>query len=97
MQSPSRGIDQFLCEAGQLNQGIGRRMIRAFVSSLFGDPGVSVIQTDPDPTNLRAVRCYAAAGFRVLTPVSTPDGPALLMRCTRQSLALTAEKRSALR
>ncbi len=87
----ARGIDQFLCEARQLNQGIGRRMIRAFVSRLFGDAGVSVIQTDPDPTNLRAVRCYAAAGFRAVTPVITPDGPALLMRCTRQSLALAAE------
>lgn len=87
----ARGIDQFLCEAGQLNQGIGRRMIRAFVGSLFSDPEVSVIQTDPHPTNRRAVRCYTAAGFRAVKPVSTPDGPALLMRCTRQSLALAAE------
>jgi hypothetical protein len=31
----ARGIDQFLAEAHQLNQGIGRRMIRAFVNNLF--------------------------------------------------------------
>lgn len=83
----ARGIDQFLAEAHQLNQGIGRRMIRAFVSNLFRDPAVSVVQTDPDPTNPRAVRCYTAAGFQPVKTVNTPDGPALLMRCTRQSFA----------
>jgi RimJ/RimL family protein N-acetyltransferase len=83
----ARGIDQFLSEARQLGQGLGRRMIRAFLSGLFSDPAVSVIQTDPHPTNLRAVRCYAAAGFQAVGPVDTPDGRALLMRCTRQSLA----------
>jgi RimJ/RimL family protein N-acetyltransferase len=84
----ARGIDQFLADPGQLGQGLGRRMIRAFVGRLFGDPAVSIVQTDPDPANLRAVRCYRAAGFQAVGPVTTPDGPALLMRCTRQSLAL---------
>ena len=83
----ARGIDQFLCEPHQLNQGLGRCMIRAFLDCLFCEPAVSVIQTDPDPTNLRAVRCYTAAGFRAVGPVITPDGRALLMRCTRRSLA----------
>ena len=83
----ARGIDQFLSEAGQLGQGLGRRMIRTFVCTLFSDQGVSVVQTDPDPTNLRAVRCYTAVGFQAVAPVNTPDGHALLMRCTRQSLA----------
>jgi RimJ/RimL family protein N-acetyltransferase len=86
----ARGIDQFLADPGQLGQGLGRRMIRAFVGQLFGDPAVTVVQTDPDPTNLRAVRCYRAAGFQAVAPVTTPDGPALLMRCTKQSLALAA-------
>jgi RimJ/RimL family protein N-acetyltransferase len=86
----ARGIDQFLAEPSQLDQGLGRRMIRAFVSDLFRDPAVSVVQTDPDPTNRRAVRCYTAAGFRAVARIETPDGPALLMRCTRQSLALAA-------
>lgn len=86
----ARGIDQFLSESNQLNQGLGRRMIRAFVRGLFSEPTVSVVQTDPDPTNLRAVHCYAAAGFQAIAPANTPDGRALLMRCTRQSLALAA-------
>ena len=84
----ARGIDQFLSEPGQLGRGLGRRMVRAFVGHLFTDPAVSVVQTDPAPTNPRAIRCYLAAGFQAAHQVRTPDGPALLMRCTRQSLAL---------
>lgn len=86
----ARGIDQFLSEASQLDRGIGRRMIRAFVDDLFRDPAVSAVQTDPSPGNLRAIRCYAAAGFIPVQSVDTPDGPALLMRCTRQSLSVAA-------
>lgn len=86
----ARGIDQFLAKAGQLGQGLGRHMIRAFVSRLFSDPEVSSVQTDPNPKNVRAVQCYKAAGFQSVGPVNTPDGPALLMQCTRQSLAAAA-------
>jgi RimJ/RimL family protein N-acetyltransferase len=77
----ARGIDQFLTEADQLGRGLGRAMIRAFVRRLFADPGVTVIQTDPDPRNERAIRCYTAAGFYPVGPIITPDGHALLMRC----------------
>jgi RimJ/RimL family protein N-acetyltransferase len=91
----ARGIDQFLCDVSRLGQGLGRRMVRAFVGQLFADPAVSVVQTDPDPANLRAVRCYRAAGFQDVGPVVTPDGPALLMRCTRQSLALALAAQNA--
>ena len=79
----ARGIDQFLADPDALGRGLGRAMIRAFVARLFGDPAVTVVQTDPDPANLRAIRCYEAAGFRRVGRVATPDGDALLMRCTR--------------
>lgn len=81
----ARGIDQFLAHEAQLNQGLGRAMVKAFVARLFGDPAVSVVQTDPSPDNSRAIRCYAAAGFEAVGEVVTPDGPALLMRCRRQA------------
>jgi RimJ/RimL family protein N-acetyltransferase len=81
----ARGIDQFLAHEAQLNQGLGRAMVRAFVAEVFKDPGVTVVQTDPSPDNLRAVRCYAAAGFEAVGEVLTPDGPALLMRCRRRT------------
>ncbi|RZL32844.1 MAG: GNAT family N-acetyltransferase [Rubrivivax sp.] len=79
----ARGIDQFLADEQRLNRGLGRAMVRAFVDRLFADPAVTVVQTDPSPDNLRAIRCYAAAGFASVGEVMTPDGPALLMRCRR--------------
>jgi AacA4 family aminoglycoside N(6')-acetyltransferase len=73
------GIDQFLCDSGRLGQGLGTRMVGAFVQELLAQPGVTKVQADPDPANARAVRCYEKAGFRPVRRVTTPDGPALLM------------------
>lgn len=80
----ARGIDQFLADPQRQGQGLGRAMIRAFVEALFADPSVTVVQTDPDPSNLRAIRCYEAAGFERVGLVETPDGEALLMRRLRR-------------
>ncbi len=52
-----RGIDQ-------LNQGMGRAMVRAFTAQLLADPAVSLVQTDPSPDNARAIRCYVRASSR---------------------------------
>ncbi|MDR7269885.1 RimJ/RimL family protein N-acetyltransferase [Pelomonas saccharophila] len=81
----ARGVDQFLAHPGQLNRGLGRAMVQAFVARLFEDSTVSFVQTDPSPDNPRAIRCYAAAGFEAVGEVLTPDGPALLMRCRRRT------------
>lgn len=79
------GIDQFLAGAGQLGQGLGTRMVRAFVAKLFEDARVTRVQTDPSPGNGRAIRCYEKAGFRRVREIVTPDGPALLMHRDRTS------------
>jgi RimJ/RimL family protein N-acetyltransferase len=79
----ARGIDQFLADAGDVGTGLGSTMVRAFVATLFADPAVTVVQTDPSPANIRAVRAYAKAGFHAQKLITTPDGPALLMRCWR--------------
>lgn len=81
----ARGIDQFVADEAQLGVGVGRALIRAFVEVVFADPAVTTVQADPDLHNERAIRCYRAVGFDVVGPVATPDGEALLMRCTRQS------------
>jgi aminoglycoside 6'-N-acetyltransferase Ib len=78
-----RGIDQFLADPKQLGQGIGTRMVRAFLGGLFADPAVTRVQTDPSPRNWRAIRSYEKAGFRAVGEVDTPDGRALLMVCDR--------------
>jgi aminoglycoside 6'-N-acetyltransferase-1b len=77
------GTDQFLADGSLLGRGLGTRMLRAFVRLLFDDPGVRQIQVDPAAANLRAIRCYQKAGFRPVGPVTTPDGPSLLMVLSR--------------
>ena len=79
----ARGIDQFLADRKHLGRGVGTAMVRAFVEQLFDNPDLTRIQTDPDPRNARAIRCYEKAGFRAVKEVDTPDGRALLMICNR--------------
>ncbi len=74
-----RGIDQFLANAGDLGRGLGSLMVRTFVETLFADPAVTRVQTDPSPENHRAIRAYEKAGFRRVKEIDTPDGRALLM------------------
>jgi len=81
-----RGIDQFVADGDGVGQGLVRAMFRAFVARLFEDPSVTLVQTDPDPANARAIRCYRAAGFVDVADIVTPDGPALLMHCPRPAL-----------
>ena len=84
----ARGIDQFLADEADLGHGLGRAMVRAFVDRLFADdPEATVVQTDPSPDNARAIRCCAAAGFRAVGRVTTPDGAALLMTRRREPVA----------
>ena len=83
----ARGIDQFLANAGDLGLGLGAAMVRAFNARLFTDATVSRVQTDPHPDNARAIASYRRAGFVDVGVVHTPDGPALLMHCTRESLS----------
>lgn len=58
-----RGIDQSLANPSQLNKGLGTKLVRSLVELLFSDPAVTKIQTDPSPSNHRAIRCYEKAGF----------------------------------
>lgn len=80
-----RGIDQSLANPSQLGKGLGTKLVRALVETLFKDPEVTKIQTDPSPSNLRAIRCYEKAGFVRQNTVATPDGPAVYMVQTRQA------------
>ena len=89
----ARGIDQFLADEDALGRGLGTAMVRAFLERLFRDLAVTKVQTDPDPANARAIRCYEKAGFERMRVVQTPDGPALLMVCTRTHFETLTRKR----
>ena len=88
-RSRVRGIDQSLANASQLGKGLGTKLVRALVELLFNDPEVTKIQTDPSPSNLRAIRCYEKRGLRRQGTVTTPDGPAVYMVQTRQAFERT--------
>ena len=81
----ARGIDSFLAHPADLNHGLGRAMIAAFTARLFADTPASVVQADPHPGNVRAIRCCRAAGFEPVAEVITPDGPALLLKLVQNS------------
>jgi AacA4 family aminoglycoside N(6')-acetyltransferase len=74
-----RGIDQSIGYSELLGRGLGTRLVCALIESLFSDPAVTKIQTDPSPDNHRAIRCYERAGFQRVKTIVTPDGPALYM------------------
>jgi RimJ/RimL family protein N-acetyltransferase len=52
----ARGIDQSIANLEDLGRGLGTAMVEAFVATVFRDPQVSHIQTDPHPDNTRATR-----------------------------------------
>lgn len=79
------GTDQFIGLPERLGQGLGTRMVRAFLAFLFQDPRVTSIQTDPAPDNARAIACYRKVGFNEVGVVETLDGPALLMKLARHT------------
>jgi aminoglycoside 6'-N-acetyltransferase len=74
----TRGIDQFIGVADMIDRGHGSALTRVFVEGLL-TTGTPRVVTDPDPTNIRAIRAYQKAGFQQDRLVDTPDGTALLM------------------
>jgi RimJ/RimL family protein N-acetyltransferase len=78
------GLDAFVGVADRIGQGVGTRMLRAFVEFLLKDARVTSIQADPDPANVHAIAAYRKAGFTGSALVTTPDGPALLLRLQRR-------------
>ena len=72
------GIDVSIGEAGLTGRGIGPAAIRAFARRLH-TWGHSVIITDPDPDNHRAVRAYEKAGFRPVPHLEDMTGGDVLI------------------
>lgn len=85
------GIDLSIGEAEQLGRGIGRRVLPAFIAEvvLAAVPVCREVWIDPDTTNERARRAYAAAGFvdsGIDLPDPDSDDPARRRRLMRMAL-----------
>ena len=81
MEAPpetARGIDMSLADATDLGQGIGPRVLSAFVDRLAAE-GVTRFLIDPAPDNAAARRAYAKAGFVEVARGTHMDGPYVLM------------------
>jgi len=75
------GMDLFIGDKNQVGIGIGPKVIREFVAHLLNqEPNARSIIIDPAPQNQYAIRAYEKAGFVREKEVTTPDGPAVLMR-----------------
>lgn len=58
------GVDLFIGEPGLWGKGWGRAILDRLVGELSESGGITSLQLDPRVENLRAIRCYSAAGFR---------------------------------
>jgi aminoglycoside 6'-N-acetyltransferase len=82
----SAGVDLFIGEPQYLHQGLGRRVIRRFLSEhVFSEPGIAVCVIGPEPKNIAAIRAYEQAGLRFFKPIQVPgeSEPEYLMRLSR--------------
>ena len=83
----SAGLDLFIGDPEYLHRGLGRHVIRRFLSEhVFIDPGVEVCVIGPEPKNVAAIRAYEKAGFRFCKTIQVlgePE-PEYLMRLSRR-------------
>ncbi len=82
----SRGIDQFIGEAGMIGKGHGKGLIRQRMQELF-QTGVPVLAADPSPENHRAITVYQRLGFVIAgQPFATEWGMVLPMEARRPEI-----------
>ena len=72
------GLDLSIGDPRLVGIGHGSALLSQFIEELFAE-GVPRVIIDPNPTNARAIRAYAKAGFRALGERDTIFGQVLLM------------------
>lgn len=73
------GVDLSIGPAAALGRGLGTAALQHFVALLRAE-GHHDILIDPDPANLRAIRSYEKAGFRVVPDLLGRSADSLIMR-----------------
>ena len=77
--SGTRGLDLFIAECEALGRGHGPTFVRLITERLLTDPAVIRVIADPDPANVRSIRCFEKAGFCREREARQPWGPIVLM------------------
>ena len=62
----SYGIDIFIGEPEYLNKGLGSKILISFVKKLHSERGFKRFLIDPSAKNIRAIKCYQKAGFKII-------------------------------
>jgi aminoglycoside 6'-N-acetyltransferase len=74
------GLDLLIGEEALTGQGLGPRVITAFLQELRTQrPATARLLIDPALDNRRALRAYVRAGFSALTVIAGENGPVQLM------------------
>ena len=60
------GMDQFIGEPDYWNKGIGTQYINIIFSYLKNEKNADVVILDPHKDNIRAIKCYEKAGFKII-------------------------------
>lgn len=77
------GIDLFIGEHKMIGKGIGTQIIKEFIKTLCEkNPSIKKIIIDPEPNNLRMIHICEKLGFSNKGPITTPNGPAILLELT---------------
>jgi aminoglycoside 6'-N-acetyltransferase len=74
----SRAIDTFIGDDAMIGRGHGSAYLRNMALRLQVE-GAPMIAIDPTEANLRAIRAYKNAGFRIDSPFTSREGPGVLM------------------
>ena len=83
----SAGVDLFIGDPEYLYRGLGRHVIRRFLSEhVFSEPGIAVCVIGPEPNNTAAIRAYEKVDFRFFKTIQVPGEPEpeYLMRLFRR-------------
>lgn len=60
------GVDQFIGEPDYWGQGIGTAFMKLLLDYLINIKNAETVILDPHTDNLRAIRCYEKAGFKII-------------------------------
>jgi aminoglycoside 6'-N-acetyltransferase len=72
------GFDIFIADLDYVGKGYGTQIILQFINSVLMPLHPNKIITDPEITNIRAIRAYEKAGFRKTKVCQTTDGTKLV-------------------
>ncbi len=75
------GIDIVIGSHSHVGLGLGPTVLKEFITfSKEKEPHANALIIDPSPDNERAIKAFEKAGFQKENHISTPGGPAVLMR-----------------